>query len=78
VYGKSHVLILFGAKRKKVRGDWRKLHNVEFHHLYSSSCIFGIIKSIKNNEMSEAYSTRGKEEKCIQFCLENVKGIATW
>jgi len=76
-WNKSHVLILLGATRKKGSGDWRKLHNVEFHHLYSSSRIFRMIKSIKNNEMGEAYSTRGKEAKCIKFCLENLKEIAT-
>jgi len=69
---------MFVAKRKKVMGDWKKLHNVELHYLYSSSRIFRMIKSNKNNEMGEEYSTRGKEEKCIQFCLENLKEIATW
>jgi UDP-glucose 4-epimerase len=69
---------MFGAKRKKERGDWRKLHNLEFNTLYSSSRIIRMIKSIKNNEMGEEYSTRRKEDKCTQFCLENLKEITTW
>jgi hypothetical protein len=27
---------LFGPKRDKVTGEWRKLHNEELHNLYSS------------------------------------------
>jgi hypothetical protein len=27
---------IFGPKRDEVAGDWRKLHNEEFHNLYSS------------------------------------------
>jgi hypothetical protein len=28
---------IFGPKRDKVTGEWRKLHNVELNDLYSSS-----------------------------------------
>ena len=27
---------IFGAKKDKIVGDWRKLHNAEVHALYSS------------------------------------------
>jgi hypothetical protein len=27
---------MFGLKRDKLTGDWRKLHNEELHDLYSS------------------------------------------
>jgi hypothetical protein len=27
---------IFGPKRDKVMGEWRKLHSKEFHDLYSS------------------------------------------
>jgi hypothetical protein len=27
---------IFGPKRKKVAGDWRRLHSEEFHNLYGS------------------------------------------
>jgi hypothetical protein len=36
---------LFGSKRDEVTGDWRKLHNEEFHNLHSSPSILRMIKS---------------------------------
>jgi hypothetical protein len=36
---------IFGPKRDRVTGGWRKLHNEEFHNLYSSPSIIVIIKS---------------------------------
>jgi hypothetical protein len=35
---------IFGGKRDGVMGGWRKLHNEEFHNLYSSPSIIRIIK----------------------------------
>jgi len=32
---------IFGPKRDKVTGEWRKLHNKELNDLYCSSDIFG-------------------------------------
>jgi hypothetical protein len=36
---------IFGPKRDEVKGEWRILHNEEFHDLYSSPSIIRIIKS---------------------------------
>jgi hypothetical protein len=36
---------VFGAKRDKVTGEWRKLHNEKLHDLYSSFTIVQVIKS---------------------------------
>jgi hypothetical protein len=36
---------IFGPKRDRVTGGWRKLYNEELHDLYSSSSILRIIKS---------------------------------
>ncbi|KAJ4443915.1 hypothetical protein ANN_05702 [Periplaneta americana] len=36
---------IFGAKRDEVTGEWRKLHNIELHALYSSPDIIRTIKS---------------------------------
>jgi hypothetical protein len=36
---------IFGPKRDEVTGEWRKLHNQEFHDLYSSPNIVRVIKS---------------------------------
>jgi hypothetical protein len=38
---------IFGPKRDEVTGEWRKLHNKEFHYLYSSARIIRIIKSMR-------------------------------
>jgi hypothetical protein len=35
---------IFGPKRDEVAGGWRKLHNDEFHNLYSSPSIIRMIK----------------------------------
>jgi hypothetical protein len=35
---------IFGPQRDEVTGDWRKLHNEEFHNLYSSPNIIRMIK----------------------------------
>jgi len=35
---------IFGPKRDKVTGEWRKLHNEELNDLYSSSNIVRVIK----------------------------------
>jgi hypothetical protein len=40
----NRVLRIFGPKREE-DGSWRKLHNDEFHSLYSSPNIFRVIKS---------------------------------
>jgi hypothetical protein len=39
---------IFGPKRDEVTGEWRKLHNEEFHILYSSP---NIIKQIRLRRM---------------------------
>jgi hypothetical protein len=39
---------LFGPKRDKVIGGWRKLHNEERHNLYCSPSIIRIINVVKN------------------------------
>jgi hypothetical protein len=36
---------IFRPKRDEVTGEWRKLHNEELRHLYSSPSIIRIIKS---------------------------------
>jgi hypothetical protein len=36
---------IFDPKRDEVTGDWRKLHNEEFHKFYSPPNIIRMIKS---------------------------------
>jgi len=35
---------IFGPKRDKVTGEWRKLHNEEIRYLYTSPNIIPVIK----------------------------------
>jgi hypothetical protein len=45
---------IFGSKSDEVRGEWRKLHNAEFHNLNSSPAISAGDK-IEKNEMGGAW-----------------------
>jgi hypothetical protein len=36
---------LFGHRRDKVTGEWRRLHNEELYYLFSSLNIIRVIKS---------------------------------
>jgi hypothetical protein len=53
---------MLGLKGTEVTGGYRKLHNKEFHNLYSSP---NVIRMIKEDEMGRACSTNGREEECI-------------
>jgi hypothetical protein len=57
---------IFGPKRGKVTGGWRKLHNEEFHNLYFSP---SIIRMMKSRRMSWAGLVAPMEEK------RNIYGI---
>jgi hypothetical protein len=55
---------IFGPKRDEVTREWRKLHNEELRHLYSSPSIIRIIKSqVEEDEMGGPCSTNGEEER---------------
>jgi hypothetical protein len=45
VFGNRVLRGIFGSKREKATGRWRKLHNVELHNLYTSPVVIKIIKS---------------------------------
>jgi hypothetical protein len=53
---------IFKPKRDEVTEGWRKLHNEELHHLYSSP---SIIRMIKDDDMGLACSMNGGVEECI-------------
>jgi hypothetical protein len=48
VFEKRVLRGIFGPKRDKVTGEWRKLHNGELHNLYLSP---NIIRQIKSKRM---------------------------
>jgi hypothetical protein len=45
VFEKRVLRRIFGPKRGKVTGGWRKLHNEELHGLYSSPGIVRVMKA---------------------------------
>jgi hypothetical protein len=55
---------IFGPKRNKATGGWRKLHNEELHNLYASQSIIRMIK-LKMDEMGRACSTNRSGEEYI-------------
>jgi hypothetical protein len=63
---------IFGPKRDEVTADWRKLHNGEFHKLYSSP---NIIRMIKSRRMSWGgyVARRGRRGMHIGCWWENQK-----
>jgi hypothetical protein len=59
---------MFGPKRDKVTGEWRKLHNEELHNLYSSP---DIIRQIKSRKMrwTGHVARMGKERKLYRVLV---------
>jgi hypothetical protein len=55
---------IFGLKRDKVVGGWRKLHNEEYRDLYSSPSMIRIIKLRRMKWVGHVARNWG-EEKCI-------------
>ena len=56
---------IFGPKRDEVTGEWKKLHNEELNHLYSSP---NIEREIKPRRMRWAghVARMGGGERCVQ------------
>jgi hypothetical protein len=60
VFENRVVRKLFASKRDEVTGGWRKLHNEEFHNLYS---LPSIIRMIKSRRMRWSVHVAGMGEK---------------
>jgi hypothetical protein len=60
----NRVLRIFGPKRDEVTGGWRKLHNKEFHNLYSSPSIIRMIKSRRMRWVGHAARMGEKRNAC--------------
>jgi hypothetical protein len=67
---------IFGPKRDKVTGEWRRLHNEELNDLYSSPNIIRVIKS-RRMRWAGACSTYGGKERCILDFGGETRGKAT-
>ena len=58
---------MFGPKRDKVAGKWKRLHSEKLYHLYSlllNKYYKGV--KLKKREMDGACGTYGGQESCIQ------------
>jgi hypothetical protein len=64
---------IFGPKRDKVTGKWRKLHNEELHNLYSSP---DIIRQVKSRGMRWAghVARMGEERKVYKVLVGKPEG----
>jgi hypothetical protein len=64
---------IFGPNRDEVTGEWRKLHNEEFHNLYSSP---DIIRKIKSRRMRWAghVARMGEERKVYKVLMGKPEG----
>jgi hypothetical protein len=62
---------IFGPKRDKITGEWRKLHNEELHNLYSSQ---NIVRQISQGGLvSRTCGMHGRGEKVYKVLVENPK-----
>jgi hypothetical protein len=67
---------IFGPKRDKVTGEWRKLHNEELHDLYSSPTIVWVIKSRRMRWAGHVHGWE-REEVCTVFWWGNLRDSDT-
>ena len=61
----NRVLRISGPNREEVKREFRKSHNEELNHLYSSANIFRVTKSRKMRWAGRG-STYGREKRRIQ------------
>jgi hypothetical protein len=64
---------IFGPKRDHVTGDWRKLHNEEFHNLYSSPNIIRMIKS-RRMRWEEYVPRMGETRNAYRILVGKLEG----
>jgi hypothetical protein len=64
---------IFGPKRIEVTRVWRKLHNEEFHNLYSSPTIVQVIKSRRMRRARHA-AWLGKRRDVYRVLVEKSEG----
>jgi hypothetical protein len=67
---------IFEPKRDVVTGAWRKLHNKEFHDLYSSPSIIRIIKS-RRMRLAGHVARMGKKRHAYRIFFGKVRGKET-
>jgi hypothetical protein len=63
---------IFGLKKDKVIGEWRKLHNEEHNELYSSPSIVWVIKS-RRMRWARHVASMGRAEVYTGFWWGNLR-----
>jgi hypothetical protein len=73
------IFVPFETKRDEVTGEWIKLHNEEFHELYSSPSIIGIMKS-RRMRWAGHVARMGRRGTRISLLVENpeVRRLLLW
>jgi hypothetical protein len=64
---------IFGTKRDRVAGGWRKLHNEELHNLHPSPSIIRIIKS-RRMRWAGHVARMGKKRNVYRLLVGNPEG----
>jgi hypothetical protein len=64
---------IFGPKGDEVTGRWRKLHNEELHHLFSSPSIIRIIQSSRMRLAGHA-TRMGEKRNAYRLLVGKPKG----
>jgi hypothetical protein len=67
---------IFEPKRDEVTGEWRKLHNEEFHDLYSSPSIIRIIKA-KRMRWAGHVTRMGEKRNACRLLVGKPEGRKT-
>jgi hypothetical protein len=68
---------IFGPKRDKVLGEWRKLHNEELNNLYSLANIVRVIK-LRRIKWAWHVACRGTGEAHTWFRWGQLRKKDTW
>jgi hypothetical protein len=63
---------IFGPKRDKVTGEWRKLHNEELNDLYISPNMFRVIQW-RRMRLAGHIIRMGRGEACTGFWWGNLR-----
>jgi len=67
---------IFGPRRDKVTGEWRRLHNEELNDLYSSPNIVWVIKS-RRMRWARHVARMGEERGVYRVLVGKLEGTET-
>jgi hypothetical protein len=77
VYESGVLRKIFDPERSEVKGEWRKLHNVELIDRDCSPNIVRVIKSRRMRWAGHVARIEGGEERAVQGCDEVTCGRET-